>query len=335
MSGARSGGPVVIHPTAFVAPGARIVGDVKLGARSSVWFNTVVRGDSAPVEVGAESNVQDISVIHVDEGQPAMIGARVTVGHRAILHGCVIEDECLIGMGAVVLSGARIGAGSLIGSGSLVREGQIIPAGTLALGSPARVVGPLGPEYRETILRGTSHYVELAQAYMKRGLARSADRWGAVVGDAGPMSRREWLGLVRELSESPAWVEARMGERGPDAWRHPGTLVLLGLMRDGDRDLRRPCLERLLRGEEGVMVETADSELRARRPPEQAGAVLADWREARAGLCRALAALGPEEWWRYAGHRTRGPLTLAELARDWVEEDLERRGALLAGLGAA
>src|SRR5262249_5708342 len=128
-----------LHPTAFVAPGAVVVGDVTLGARSSVWFNTVVRADSDRVEIGEDTNVQDNSTVHQDEGMPALVGARVTVGHRAIIHGCVIEDDCLIGMGATVLSGARIGKGSLIGAGALVKEGQVIPAGSLALGTPARV----------------------------------------------------------------------------------------------------------------------------------------------------------------------------------------------------
>ena len=99
-------------PTAFVAPGAVVVGDVTLGAGASVWFNCVVRGDSAPVRVGENTNIQDLSVVHEDAGLPAELGARVTVGHRALIHGCVVEDDCLIGMGAVILSGARIGRGS-------------------------------------------------------------------------------------------------------------------------------------------------------------------------------------------------------------------------------
>jgi carbonic anhydrase/acetyltransferase-like protein (isoleucine patch superfamily) len=191
--------PARIHPTAFVAAGAVVVGDVTLSARASVWFNSVVRGDSASVEIGEGSNVQDNSVVHVDEGMPAVLGARVTVGHRAIIHGCVIEDDCLIGMGSVVLSGARIGRGSLIGAASLVREGQQIPAGSLAFGSPARVVGPVGPAHKEAIRNGAAHYAELANVYRSMGLGQPADRSGAQARDPSPMSAREWRELVDRL----------------------------------------------------------------------------------------------------------------------------------------
>lgn len=163
-----------VHPTAFVAPGAVVVGDVRLGARASVWFNTVLRGDTAPIEVGEDTNLQDLTVVHVDEGMPAVIGARVTVGHRAIVHGCVIGDECLVGMGAIVLSGARVGAGSLIGAGALVREGQQIPPGSLVLGAPARVIGPVQDAHRDAIRRGAAHYVALSRGYLARGIGRPA-----------------------------------------------------------------------------------------------------------------------------------------------------------------
>ncbi len=169
-------GRLRIDPSAFVALGAVVVGDVELGARSSVWFNTVVRGDSAPVTVGEETNLQDLCVIHEDEGLPAVIGARVTVGHRAILHGCVIEDDCLVGMGAIVLSGARIGGGSLIGAGALVREGMVVPPGSLVIGMPARVVGAVGPRHREAIRNGAEHYVALAQSYREQGFGQPAHK---------------------------------------------------------------------------------------------------------------------------------------------------------------
>ena len=159
-----------VDPTAFVAPGAVIVGEVTLGARASIWFNSVLRGDVAPIVVGDDTNVQDLTTVHVDEGQPARIGARVTIGHRAIIHGCTIEDDCLIGMGAIVLSGAVIGAGSLIGAGALVREGQVIPPGTLALGAPARTVGPVTDAHRAAIRQGAEHYVALSRSYIDRGL---------------------------------------------------------------------------------------------------------------------------------------------------------------------
>jgi carbonic anhydrase/acetyltransferase-like protein (isoleucine patch superfamily) len=168
-----------LHATAFIAPGAVVVGDVTLGARSSVWFNAVLRGDVDRIEVGEDSNIQDGSVVHMDEGSPALIGARVTIGHGAIIHGCVIEDDCLIGMGAVVLSGARIGAGSLIGAGALVREKQSIAPGSVALGMPAKVAGPVTEAHRAGMRRGQEHYVALGRT---RSPAAIWDRPRASVG---------------------------------------------------------------------------------------------------------------------------------------------------------
>lgn len=162
-----------IDPSVFLAPGARLAGEVRIGRGSSVWFNTVVRGDTAPVVIGIETNLQDLTLVHVDAGEPAIIGDRVTVGHRAIIHGCRIEDECLIGMGAIVLSGAKIGRGSLIGAGALVREGQEIPPGSLVLGAPARVMGPVKDAHREAIANGASHYAALARSYVERGYGQA------------------------------------------------------------------------------------------------------------------------------------------------------------------
>lgn len=187
---------LAFDPTAFVAPGAIVSGDVTLGPRSSVWFNTVIRGDTAPVSVGVDSNVQDGSVVHVDEGYPARIGARVTVGHRAIIHGCTIEDDSLIGMGAIVLSGATIGSGSLIAAGALVREGQEIPPGSLVIGAPARIHGLVHDSHREAIRHGAQHYVDLSRSYLRRGHARIHPPRGADAGtstrDRGVMSHVEW-----------------------------------------------------------------------------------------------------------------------------------------------
>jgi carbonic anhydrase/acetyltransferase-like protein (isoleucine patch superfamily) len=160
---------VRLHPSVFLAAGSRVIGDVQIGRGSSVWFNTVVRGDTARVQVGEETNLQDLTLVHVDEGEPAILGDRITVGHRAIIHGCRIEDDCLIGMGAIVLSGAVIGRGSLVGAGALVREGQEIPPGSLVLGAPARVLGPVKDTHRAAIARGASHYVALARSYAERG----------------------------------------------------------------------------------------------------------------------------------------------------------------------
>jgi len=119
---------------AFVAPGARLIGQVEIGPEASVWFNAVLRGDVEPIRIGPRSNVQDGTIMHTDDGFPLSVGTAVTIGHGVILHGCTIEDEALIGMGAVVLNGARVGRGALVGAGALVPEGVEIPAGHLALG---------------------------------------------------------------------------------------------------------------------------------------------------------------------------------------------------------
>ena len=176
-------GQLVIAPGVFLAPGAIVCGAVRIGAHSSVWFNTVVRGDTDAIEIGEHTNIQDLTVVHVDEDCPAIVGNRVTIGHRAIIHGCVIEDDCLIGMGAIVLSGARIGAGSLIGAGALVREREVIPPGSLVLGVPARVVGEVQDAHREAIARGAAHYEALAADYVAQGLGQPIPApAGAVLG---------------------------------------------------------------------------------------------------------------------------------------------------------
>jgi len=134
-----------IDACAYIATNATIVGDVHICARSSIWFGCVLRADLAPIIVGPGSNIQDLSVLHVDTNQPCRIGAEVTVGHRAVIHGATIEDGALVGIGAIVLGGARVGEGALIGAGSVVTELMVIPAGHLALGAPARVVRALLP----------------------------------------------------------------------------------------------------------------------------------------------------------------------------------------------
>lgn len=128
-----------IDPSAYLAPGVWILGDVRVGPQASVWFGSVLRGDLHFIEVGAATNIQDLCVLHVTEEYPCRVGAGVTVGHRAILHGCVVEDRCLIGMGAIVLDGAVIGEGSVVGAGCVVTEGSQIPPGSLVLGVPGRV----------------------------------------------------------------------------------------------------------------------------------------------------------------------------------------------------
>ena len=138
-----------VHPSAFVADSAQVIGQVSLGAEASVWFGCVVRGDTELISIGAGSNIQDASVLHADYGFPLQVGERVTVGHQVMLHGCCIGDETLIGIGAVVLNGARIGKHCLVGAGALVTEGKEFPDGSLILGSPAKVVRTLTPEQIE------------------------------------------------------------------------------------------------------------------------------------------------------------------------------------------
>jgi carbonic anhydrase/acetyltransferase-like protein (isoleucine patch superfamily) len=154
-----------ISPTAYIAPGAQIIGEVIIEDDASVWFNAVLRGDNAPIVIGKGSNIQDGTIIHVDPGFPVEIGEYVTVGHQVTLHGCKIEDGALIGMGATVLNGAVIGKGALIGAGSLVTEGKTIGAGVLAAGVPARVIRTLDAHLLQRVANGAKHYVEKAKAY--------------------------------------------------------------------------------------------------------------------------------------------------------------------------
>ena len=153
---------------AWVAPSADLIGDVRLGARASVWFGAVIRADNTPILIGAESNVQDGAVGHSDPGAPLTIGARVTVGHQAILHGCTIGDQALIGMGARVLNGAVIGANCLVGAGALVTEGKTFEAGMLIVGVPARVVRPLSEAEISALALSAAHYAQKAGDYVHR-----------------------------------------------------------------------------------------------------------------------------------------------------------------------
>jgi Carbonic anhydrases/acetyltransferases, isoleucine patch superfamily len=155
-----------VHPTVYMAPGSQIVGDVRIGAQSSIWFNAVLRGDLAPVVIGERCNIQDNVVGHVNSGQPLVIEDDVSVGHSAIVHGCTIRRGALIGMGAVVLNGAEIGEYALIGAGSVVTENTVIPPRTLALGSPARVVRELDEQDLMRLSKTTSNYVEKGRQYM-------------------------------------------------------------------------------------------------------------------------------------------------------------------------
>lgn len=142
-----------------------VLGEVWLGRDASIWYHTVIRGDTAPITVGDESNIQDLSMLHADEGFPCTIGRRVGVGHRAILHGCTVEDECLIGMGAILLNGVTVGRGSVIGAGALLPEGLNVPPGSLVMGLPARVVRPVDAVLAGRIEVTWRHYVELARRH--------------------------------------------------------------------------------------------------------------------------------------------------------------------------
>lgn len=157
--------PELIGDGVFVAPNATVLGRVRLGNDSSVWFGAVVRGDTEVVEIGDRSNIQDLSVLHADPGYPCRIGNGVTVGHAAIVHGATVHDGALIGIRAVVLNGAVIGSGAIVGAGSVVPEGREIPPGHLAVGVPARVIRELSDDDRRRIEETAAHYVQAAKAY--------------------------------------------------------------------------------------------------------------------------------------------------------------------------
>ena len=156
-----------IDKSVFIADGAKVIGDVEIGANSSVWFNAVIRADSDKVKIGENSNVQDNAVIHTSEGFGVQIGDNVTVGHGAIVHGCTVENNVMIGMGAIVLNGAVIGENSIIGAGTLVTQGKIIPAGSLAFGNPVKVVRELTDDEIKSITDNANSYVNEAKEYNK------------------------------------------------------------------------------------------------------------------------------------------------------------------------
>lgn len=159
---AVAGRTPAIAPAAYTAPTSVVLGDVSLGPGAGVWYHAVLRGDCESIRIGAGSNVQDNCTVHADPGFPAEVGAGVTVGHNAVLHGCVIEDDVLVGMGATVLNGARIGAGSLVAAAALVPQGMRVPPGSLVAGVPAKVLRPLSEEERAGLRLNAEHYVALA-----------------------------------------------------------------------------------------------------------------------------------------------------------------------------
>lgn len=168
MNEHRALAPPRIDPTAFIAPGAVVVGDVEILAESSVWFGAVIRGDTDAIRIGRRTNVQDLCVLHADAGFPCHLGDGVTVGHAAIVHGATVEDDALIGMKAVIMNGARIGAGSIVAVGALVTEGTIVPPGSVVMGVPGKVRRSVADRDRERSRHAAEHYVALAKLYVSR-----------------------------------------------------------------------------------------------------------------------------------------------------------------------
>ena len=152
------------HPTAWVAPSADLIADVRLGEDCGVWFGAVIRADNTPITIGARTNVQEGAMLHSDPGAPLIVGEDCTIGHHAILHGCTVGNGALIGMGAIVLNRVVIGDGCIVGAGALVTEGKAFPPGSLIIGSPARVVRELDADARAALLLSAAHYVAKARA---------------------------------------------------------------------------------------------------------------------------------------------------------------------------
>ena len=156
----------VIDPSVYIAPTATVIGKVTIGKSSSVWFNTVVRGDVDTITIGEETNIQDLTMLHVDAGEPLVIGNRVTVGHRCILHGCKIGNNCLVGMGATVMNGAVIGEGCVIAAGAVILENTEIPPYSLVAGIPGKVKRTFEPSVIESLNKPTDIYIARAIDYM-------------------------------------------------------------------------------------------------------------------------------------------------------------------------
>ena len=154
-----------VHPSAWVADNAQVIGRVMLAEDTSVWFGVIIRGDNDPITVGRGTNIQENSVLHTDHGKPLVLGENVTVGHQVMLHGCTVGNNSLIGIGAIVLNGAKIGNNCLVGAGSLVTEGKEFPDGSMIIGSPAKAVRMLSPEQIEGLKMSARHYIDNARRY--------------------------------------------------------------------------------------------------------------------------------------------------------------------------
>ncbi len=154
---------LTIGENVWMAPDADVVGTVEIGDRASVWYHAVIRGDEAPITIGAETNIQDGAVVHVDEGMPCIIGQGVTVGHNAIVHACKVGDNTLVGMGSILLSGCEIGKNCLIGAGSLVTGKMRCPDGQMIMGSPAKIIRPLNEKELASLIDSKENYLHLAK----------------------------------------------------------------------------------------------------------------------------------------------------------------------------
>ena len=192
--------PNQIHATAFVASSAVVVGDVTIGAQASIWFGAVIRGDTEQVFIGDQSNVQDGSILHADPGQPCRLGARVSLGHGALVHGATVEDEVLVGMRATVLNGAHIGRGSIIAAGALVPPGTVVPPRSMVMGLPGRVVRETDEADLAGIRLTAEHYVEYARAYLA----------GGAPGGEFPLGSTEEVRLLRGLAVFDGLGEAEL-----------------------------------------------------------------------------------------------------------------------------
>ena len=170
MIGALDAAEPSVHPEAWIAPGAVVVGRVTLGRGASVWYGSVLRADEDEIEVGPECNIQDQCCLHVDPGEPVRLAERVSLGHRATVHGAVVEAGALIGIGAIVLGGARIGAGSLIAAGAVIRPGQQVPPGVLVAGVPGRIIRELTDDDRRS-------FTDTPDNYLRRAARHRNARW--------------------------------------------------------------------------------------------------------------------------------------------------------------
>ena len=157
-----------VHESVFLAKGVRVLGDVKIAESASVWFNSVIRGDENSIRIGAFTNIQDNSTVHVQaDGYTCTIGDYVTVGHNSLLHGCSVANNCIIGMGSILLNGVQVGENCIVGAGALLTENKVFPPNSLIVGSPAKVVRSLTPEQIESIRESALHYNQMAAEYIK------------------------------------------------------------------------------------------------------------------------------------------------------------------------